>query len=114
MKKDKLKDIIKAQDKALKKQKSIIKSYKKLLKEYEDLNNKLKKNIKNLGFLIEEIELKDELTDEELDEFIQQFENENFHLEDDEHLDDYEANAEDSYEEDLDDESEYSDKQTKL
>lgn len=114
MKKDKLKDIIKAQDKAIKKQYDIIKSYKKLLKEYDQMNQKLKKNIKNLGLLIEEIEIEEELTDEELDEFLKQFDSEELILDENEHLDDYEANAEDSIEDDLDLDSETTDEQTKL
>lgn len=77
MKKDKLKKKLKEQNNQLKKQKSIIKSYKKLLGEYEDISKKMKKNIIKFESLLEDIELEEELSDEEIDQIMSQFAEEN-------------------------------------
>ncbi|WCM41442.1 hypothetical protein MG290_10830 [Flavobacterium sp. CBA20B-1] len=73
MKKDELKKKLKTQNKQLKKQKSIIKSYNKLLGEYEDLAKRMKKSIKRFESLLEDIEVEEELTDEEIDQIMNQF-----------------------------------------
>lgn len=81
MKKAELKKANKKQEELLKEQKNIIKSYKKLLKEQEAINKKLRKSINKLNGLVESFFVDEELTDEELDYFLQnfdQFEEEDF------------------------------------
>lgn len=82
MKKDQLQKKLKEQNKQLKKQKTIIKSYKKLLGEYEDLSKRMKKNIKKFESLLEDIEVEEELTEDEIDQIMSQFAEE---IEDEDH-----------------------------
>lgn len=77
MKKAELKKVNKKQEDLLKEQKDIIKSYKKLLKEQKDINKKLNKNVTKLNNLLESFFVDEELTDEELDYFLENFEEEN-------------------------------------
>lgn len=69
MKKHKLK-------KELKKHKEIIESYQYLLEEYSETNKRLKKSLKRFEQLLDELEVEEELTEEEIDQLLSSFESE--------------------------------------
>lgn len=74
--KDDLKKEIKRQEKTIKKHKEIIKSYKKLIKEYDDITKRFRKDLKKFENYVVEENDDQEFTEEELDLFVEQFQNE--------------------------------------
>lgn len=75
-KKSDLKKEIKHQDKIIQKHKEVIKSYKKLLKEYEDITKRFRKGLEKFENYVVEENDDQEFTEEELDLFVEQFQNE--------------------------------------
>ncbi len=83
MKKGDLKKRLKEQNKKLKRHKEVLKSYKKMIEEYDDVAKRLKKSLKKFENLLEEIEVEEAFTDEELDLLLNEFETENGSSEED-------------------------------
>ncbi|WKW46876.1 hypothetical protein P3875_02140 [Myroides sp. JBRI-B21084] len=73
MKKEELKKQLKKQSKLLSKQQAMLKQYEKLFGNFEKIAKRMKKNTSRFEMLLEDIEIDEELTDEELDAIMNEF-----------------------------------------
>lgn len=74
MKKKEVKKQLKTQEKHLKKSEAVIKSYKKMIEEYEDIAKRMKKSLKRFENLLNEIDVDERFTEEELNQLLGELE----------------------------------------